>query len=180
MQYWHVNLRPNEGRFSGSVFHFELVFPDDYPSQPPTVHLMSTTMPGHPNVFGSGRRGFICLSMLRDHTATTPNEGWTSAYSVFSLLLQLQSFLFADNIPQDYGGDARAYWTRKAIASVKEQNCAFRLDLGAETHTHSSPWPPLPEVLVKAAAQGPVSAHAARLGELQRELRRLYRRSHES
>ena len=90
MQYWHVNLRPNEGRFSGSVFHFELVFPDDYPSQPPTVHLMSTTMPGHPNVFGSGRRGFICLSMLRDHTATTPNEGWTSAYSVFSLLLQLQ------------------------------------------------------------------------------------------
>jgi ubiquitin-protein ligase len=175
MKYWHVNLLPNEGRFSGSVFHFELVFPDDYPSRPPTVHLMSTTMPGHPNVFGSGRRGFICLSMLRDHTATTPNEGWTSAYSVFSLLLQLQSFLFADSIPQDYGGDARAYWTREAIASVKGQNCAFRLALGAETHTHSSPWPPLP-VVVKVAAQGPVSAHAARLGELQRELRRLRRR----
>ena len=177
MQIWRVNLRPSDGPLAGSVFHFELVFPDDYPSHPPTVHLMSTNMPGHPNVFGSGRSGFICLSMLREHTATEPNEGWTSAYTCFSLLLQLQSFLFAENIPQDYGGNSRACWTDAAVASVRHQNRRYRFSVDAETtHTHDAPWPPLPPAVApadKPRPKGPVTATAARIGELQRALRRL-------
>ena len=44
---WHVNLRPTEGPFSGSVFHFRLSFPTDYPANPPTVEMLSSELPEH-------------------------------------------------------------------------------------------------------------------------------------
>ena len=71
---------------------------------------MFTGIP-HPNVFEEYNydswtpivdRYWVCLNMLRD-----PDQGkysgWTSAYSVQSILVQLQTFLMAENIPQDYG-----------------------------------------------------------------------------
>ena len=66
---WHVNLRPQDGPFAGSVFHFRLRFHGDYPASPPTVEMLSTGMPGHPNVFGDAGRVMICLSMLKPYTA---------------------------------------------------------------------------------------------------------------
>ena len=69
-----------------------MTFPHEYPHKPPKIEILTKLK--HPNVFGE----FICLSMLRQHTANTPYEGWSSAYSVTSILLQLQSFLFAGMI----------------------------------------------------------------------------------
>lgn len=76
-------------------------FPDNYPEAPPKVNLC-TVIEGHPNVFDWGEEyPYICLDMLKGHTSKTPYEGWSSAYSVLSLLLQLQSFLFEENaVPQ--------------------------------------------------------------------------------
>jgi len=50
-----------------------------------------TSIP-HPNVFGRN----ICLDMLQKSKSSSAEgfEGWTSAYTVQSVLLQLQSFLF--------------------------------------------------------------------------------------
>ena len=106
---WHINLRPDDGPLSGAVFHLIATFPDDYPCSPPTIELMNELV--HPNVFGS----HICLDMLKREHATTPYAGWTSAYSVASILLQLQSFLFAENVPQDDGGvQANEYYGGRA------------------------------------------------------------------
>lgn len=56
---WHGNLRGPVGTpFEGGVFHFELVFPNNYPVSPPTIRAF-TTIP-HPNVFGTT----ICLDIL--------------------------------------------------------------------------------------------------------------------
>ena len=87
---WHANLRgPETSAFYGGVFHLEIVFPKNYPCSPPTIRLM-TEIP-HPNVFGSN----ICLDMLQPKNKSSGwYDGWSSAYSVESILIQLQSFLF--------------------------------------------------------------------------------------
>jgi len=52
----------------------------------------------HPNVFGN----YICLDMIQPAIARTEEGGgWSSAYSVQSVLTQLQSFLFEENLNKD-------------------------------------------------------------------------------
>jgi len=66
------------------------LFPLEYPVKAPSITLF-TDIP-HPNVFGKN----LCLDMLG-------NEGygkWIPAYTVESILIQLQSFLF-EQIPID-------------------------------------------------------------------------------
>ncbi|CAI2362392.1 unnamed protein product [Moneuplotes crassus] len=85
---WRGNLRGPEGTpYQGGVFHIEIVFPQLYPTEPPKIHLMTPLT--HPNVFGKE----ICLDML-DGNDRVLYQGWTSGYTVQSVLIQLQSFLF--------------------------------------------------------------------------------------
>lgn len=184
---WHVNLRPTDGPFEGSIFHFRLHFPSDYPNAPPQVEMLSTDLPGHPNVFGLAGSIYICLSMLKPHTASVKYDGWTSAYSCMSLLLQLQSFLFAETIEQDYGEtewhQKRAYaqssFTPKDIARVRANNRGFSILIDDEImHTHDAPWPPFVHEETLSHAPLPASilrrreAAAARL-ELEQRLREM-------
>jgi len=161
---WHVNLRPSDGPFSGSVFHFRLRFPADYPASPPRVEMLSTGMPGHPNVFGDPSGGvFICLSMLKPYLKSVKYDGWTSAYSCMSLLLQLQSFLFADNIEQDNGdieGPNREFdtaeWRLGVVRQVRANNRTFWIQLDDDLcHTHDAPWPPFADVQTLSTAPVP-------------------------
>ena len=105
---WRVSLTAPDGPYKGVPFHMVMNFPDDYPAKPPRVQLC-TGLP-HPNVFegydfSAGRHEpgwWLCLNMLRDSSMGS-YSGWSGAYSVLSILVQLQSFLFAENIDQDYG-----------------------------------------------------------------------------
>lgn len=88
---WHGNLRgPENSVFKGGVFHVSITFPPNYPVSPPTITLFSDVP--HPNVFGRS----LCLDMLvkKNSKDAQLHEGWTSAYSVEGILVQLQSFLF--------------------------------------------------------------------------------------
>ena len=33
---WHVNIKPTDGVYVGVYFHLIMVFPDSYPTKPPT------------------------------------------------------------------------------------------------------------------------------------------------
>jgi len=81
----------------------------------------------HSNVI----HGFICLDMLvsGDFVAdqNKPYTGWSSAYSLLSILLQLQAFLFD-----------RANVTEDAIAAAKFHQRRFVCSCG---HCYSRPWP---------------------------------------
>jgi len=87
---WHANIRgPDATAFYGGVFHLEIRFQENYPVSPPKVRPM-TDIP-HPNVFG----GYICLDLLQPKNKDSGwYDGWSSAYTVESVLIQLQSFLF--------------------------------------------------------------------------------------
>jgi len=85
---WDVNIMVPE--LESAVFHFTVTYPPLYPDVAPKVRNM--TYIKHGNVFGS----YICLDILSMSTETknTPFRGWTVAYTISTLLVQLQSFLF--------------------------------------------------------------------------------------
>ena len=79
---WAANIKGPEGTaYEGGVFHMQIDFPENYPLSPPTITL-KTKVP-HPNVFGNK----LCLDMLQPNTSNSWYEGWTSAYTVESILI---------------------------------------------------------------------------------------------
>lgn len=87
---WHGNIKAPKGTvYEGGVFHIEMTFPQDYPVSPPGLTIFACQL-DHPNVFGTK----LCLDMLEPNKGGKWYEGWNSAYTVESILIQLQSFLF--------------------------------------------------------------------------------------
>ncbi|KAH6644802.1 hypothetical protein C7974DRAFT_430483 [Boeremia exigua] len=74
--------------------HLFIEFGNDYPLRAPTVTIQSDIV--HPNIFGD----YICASIL--NTA----EGWTPAYTLKGILIQLLSFFTSESLEQDHGGGA--------------------------------------------------------------------------
>ena len=102
---WHVNIVPVSGRYIGIVLHCILYFPDNYPKEPPKVKI-STSIP-HSNVVNyNGNKNYLCLDILNgffclDRSETHNSQsflGWSSAYSVRSIIVQIQGFLLEDYI----------------------------------------------------------------------------------
>ncbi|KAF7858040.1 hypothetical protein EAF04_009396 [Stromatinia cepivora] len=77
--------------------HMNIEFPIDYPIQPPIIEMDSAI--SHPNIF---KGGYICASILN----TT--EGWTPAYTLKGIAIQLLSFFASDAIEQ-VNGRGRVY-----------------------------------------------------------------------
>merc|ERR1719244_2442344 len=155
---WHVNIKPVDGVYSGVYFHLIMVFPTDYPASPPVVKIKTPI--SHPNIFGE----WLCLSMIKKHTATVPYEGWSGAYSVSSILMQLQSFLFAEKIDQDYGGQANAQLTDQDVNRSLECCKTLKCPCG---HSHDTPWPPVkgpPQSMIKIFPSDPQSGHVQVIG----------------
>ncbi|KAF2621418.1 hypothetical protein BU25DRAFT_416089 [Macroventuria anomochaeta] len=74
--------------------HLFIEFGNDYPLYAPTVTIQSHIV--HPNIYGD----YICASILN----TT--EGWTPAYTLKGVLIQLLSFFTSESLEQDHGGNA--------------------------------------------------------------------------
>jgi len=105
---WHGNMVPLQGRYQGIIIHFIMKFKDTYPKEPPKVKLC-TGIP-HSNIIQHGNEdNFLCLDILNNFFWTTTNtssdsySGWSSAYSVSSLVMQIQTFLFDDYV-ENYDG----------------------------------------------------------------------------
>jgi ubiquitin-protein ligase len=81
-------LRPN----GAHPLHLSVDFGAQYPLNAPTVTIQSRL--NHPNIFGS----YICASILN----TT--EGYTSAYTLKGIAIQLLSFFGSDKLEQAGGG----------------------------------------------------------------------------
>ncbi|KAK3262957.1 hypothetical protein CYMTET_28216 [Cymbomonas tetramitiformis] len=132
-----VTLTPQEGPLHGQSFDMELRFPCKYPAEPPNLRLLTDDLSGHPNVYGR----WVCLNMLRGghiRGFDTVSSGWSPAYSLSSILMQLQSFLFAENVPQDDGDTAENLLVMQVPKRVSTFALCELLD-GVSTHETSSP-----------------------------------------
>eukprot|EP00743_Colponemidia_sp_Colp-15_P002103 GILK01002283.1.p1 GENE.GILK01002283.1~~GILK01002283.1.p1 ORF type:complete len:627 (-),score=85.60 GILK01002283.1:164-2008(-) len=127
---WHGNIVASEGPYRSHVFHLILTFPSDYPHNPPTIRL-PVTFP-HPNIFSSN---YICLDLLQSYYTAERYAGWSSAYTVQTVLLQLQSFFFSENVPQHYGSVKNRQGVNQSVLDgLKAYTCSC-------SHTSSAPYP---------------------------------------
>ncbi|KAK0743034.1 hypothetical protein B0T18DRAFT_391891 [Schizothecium vesticola] len=72
--------------------HLRVRFPHDYPLRAPTVEIDTDIV--HPNIYGT----YICASILNT------SEGYTPAYTLKGIAIQLLSFFSSESIEQDTGG----------------------------------------------------------------------------
>ncbi|KAJ3163496.1 hypothetical protein HDU86_000075 [Geranomyces michiganensis] len=126
-----VVLSPQAGRFEGIRLHLSVRIPENYPKDSPQVSI--STPFAHPNVFGS----YICCDILKGHIVREPNGyigGYTPAYSLQTIFVQLLSFFTADRVEQEWGGTfIKAYDFDKAalqkqIARFVCKDCGFNLN----------------------------------------------------
>jgi ubiquitin-protein ligase len=146
---WHFVMTAPKGdkphHYSDIPFHFVMKFPENYPASPPTI-CPSTSMK-HPNVFGS----YICCDLIkpihRDESGKRYTNkqyfgGWTTAYTAYSVLMQLQAFLFDENVPQEYGGVRKNSGTftddpsREIALAFLCPTCGFNAKLKPELGTN--------------------------------------------
>ncbi|MCO5579486.1 hypothetical protein L7F22_033341 [Adiantum nelumboides] len=113
-------LEPLEGSLHHSRLHLSVLIPSSYPHLPPKVSI-DTPVVGHPNVFDS----HICCDILRPQQTATPlypqhsryMGGYTPAYLLKYVFLQLLTFFSAPRIEQDYGGMSRTLFGLSSVST---------------------------------------------------------------
>ncbi|KAI7745523.1 hypothetical protein M8C21_029848 [Ambrosia artemisiifolia] len=86
--------------FEGMEYKLSLLFPKDYPYNPPNVKFETGCY--HPNVDGFGN---MCLDILQDK--------WSCVYDVRSVLISIQSLLEEPNICSPMNKEAALLWSNK-------------------------------------------------------------------
>jgi len=117
---WHVNIQVPE--LDGAVFHFVVTYPENYPDVAPKI--VNCSYIKHENVFDD----YICLDILSmsEETKNTPFRGWTTAYTISSLLVQLQAFLFESM------GDVKGSQRKRMIREARQYYCPISKHSGLD------------------------------------------------
>lgn len=152
---WHGNLLgPAETCYEGGVFHFSITFEADHPRRPPKVTML--TRIEHPCV----HNGLVSLDFLTEQEkgggkgnrvtvgATNRYKFWSPGYTVMSILVQLQAFLFEGTAEialeslQDVSEytERRKKWESGVQFSVEQ---SLRYSCTSCKHRPRKYWPPL-------------------------------------
>ncbi|XP_054931797.2 uncharacterized protein [Dermacentor andersoni] len=102
-----IIVGPEGTPYEGGFFHFMLKCPRDYPVEPPLARIMTTNsgLVG----FNSNFRynGKVCLSIL----GTSPGPQWSSAHSLESVLVSIQSLFIENPLASEPGiGHLVGHW----------------------------------------------------------------------
>ncbi|OAA78224.1 Ubiquitin-conjugating enzyme/RWD-like protein [Akanthomyces lecanii RCEF 1005] len=92
--------------------HLTIFFGPEYPLQPPHITIQSKIR--HPNIYGN----YICASIL--NTA----EGYTPAYTLKGICIQMLSFFNSDSVEQTYSGHRISLSEYKEYGRQREGGCA--------------------------------------------------------
>jgi ubiquitin-protein ligase len=116
---WHVNIiGDKDSDYPTSIIHLILEIPEDYPFSPPKIKLLTPLNRSH--VYGE----WICLDMLQTHYTNELYSGWSTGYTLLSILLQLQSFLMKeDEDLKSWGSKENQLKREKCIDFSKTFKC---------------------------------------------------------
>ncbi|KAI9349835.1 hypothetical protein DFJ73DRAFT_959913 [Zopfochytrium polystomum] len=158
MLLWHGNLFGPNPPFDSTPLHVRFQFKPDYPASPPLVRLCSP-LP-HSNITNTPGGYAICLDMLEtgkyaDVSAGTgkfPYSGWSAAYTVRSILMQLQEFLLDARIKEAVANGSITY-AERAAANFACPSCPHR--------GKPRPWP-VPKIRAFDVAPAPAPIYIER------------------
>ncbi|EGD77859.1 ubiquitin carrier protein [Salpingoeca rosetta] len=127
--HWEVMIMPQEGSpYNGAMFCAELVFPKDYPSNPPKMRFVKV-IPWHPNVYEDGR---VCISILHppgddEYGYEDASERWLPVHTVTTILLSVTSMLADPNDESPANLEAAKEWREdKETFKKKVRSCVRR------------------------------------------------------
>lgn len=99
---------PEDTPYFGGYYFFDMRFPQEYPHKPPKVSYETRwqDIRFHPNLYANAK---VCLSIL----GTWSGPGWTSAQTLSSVLLTIQSLLMKDPLTNEPGYEVRKAYTEQ-------------------------------------------------------------------
>ncbi|RUS23236.1 hypothetical protein BC937DRAFT_90355 [Endogone sp. FLAS-F59071] len=112
-----------ERPFLGLRLHFTCIIPPRYPTSPPQI--MINTPIRHPNVFGSHICADILKSQTLDDKASGYVGGWTPAYTLPTVLLQLLSFFSTNKVEQEDGEFIEPSWDGQQLTFYHCKKCDY-------------------------------------------------------
>ena len=90
--------------YSNGLFLFSVVLPEDYPSNPPQMQILTTgngKIRFNPNLYADG---YLCLSVLNTWSSS-PEEMWNPLLSsLFQVFISIQSLIMDQNVIQKEPG----------------------------------------------------------------------------
>lgn len=91
-------IGPEDTPYQNGFYFFELIFPNNYPINPPKVNFctIDKDVRFNPNLYENGK---VCLSIL----GTWTGPGWTPSMTLTSILLSIQSLLHNNPISNEPG-----------------------------------------------------------------------------
>eukprot|EP00596_Hydrurales_sp_CCMP1899_P011243 CAMPEP_0119042800 /NCGR_PEP_ID=MMETSP1177-20130426/16171_1 /TAXON_ID=2985 /ORGANISM="Ochromonas sp, Strain CCMP1899" /LENGTH=146 /DNA_ID=CAMNT_0007009823 /DNA_START=247 /DNA_END=684 /DNA_ORIENTATION=- len=104
-------IGPPETLYEGGFFAAKLVFPSDFPNQPPVMTFKTPLW--HPNVYEDGR---VCISILHPpgtdnfNHLETADERWRPILGVESIIISVISMLSDPNDESPANIDAAVMW----------------------------------------------------------------------
>ena len=91
-------IGPDDTPYEGGFYFFDINFPKNYPMEPPKAKFMTLNreVRFNPNLYKCGK---VCVSLLN----TWQGPGWTTACTLSSVLLSIQSLLNENPIQNEPG-----------------------------------------------------------------------------
>lgn len=145
----HANLRIMDGVYKDLLLHLIIRLPPNYPHMGPAVNIAPGLDFGpyhHAHIHcDEGFGNEVCLDLVTNvrfmyDDSRTSRSGWTSAYTLSTLMIQLQVF-FMDP-------DFRFEISRDRVKALFEHVKAFKLQISLgdgnfAEHSYDNPYPPI-------------------------------------
>jgi len=122
-----VIIGPPDTHYEGGLFKAHLIFPKDYPLNPPTMTFVNDIW--HPNVY---KNGDVCISILHPpgddkYGYEAASERWLPIHTVETIALSVMSMLADPNDKSPANIDAAKEWRQDpATFKRKVQQCVRR------------------------------------------------------
>jgi len=148
-----VNTKILFGCYENLIIQMEMTIPENFPISPPEIRLFPDQHfyghGVHHHIFlGSDGYGDLCIDITKNRFLNTnaQGSGWTAAYTLKSLLFQIQNFLAIHDLHQEPDSTTiQNLFTRNKAYTRK-----FKDEKGEEVmHSYENPYPKIHEGLSK-------------------------------
>jgi ubiquitin-protein ligase len=124
----HINLFyfvmiPNDGVMAHSKLVGRMIIPNEYPDEPPVLHLFNETRRYNVDVYryrinGVGMSSSMCFDILR---SKRDHGTWDKNFTISCLFASLMQSLVSMSVEQEHGGDVQEFVTMEKLAWVEKE-----------------------------------------------------------